>query len=283
MARSARIKSMGEGTVHYHLMSRTNDRRFLFAKGAVKTELVAALKRAAEFSGIKIEAYAAMDNHFHVICEVTRGGEVVSEEEIVRRVAILKGARAAERLAERWRDLAASGFTATLEDELQRYRARMNDISEMIKTFKETFNVWYKRDRDYCGSIWSGRFASTLIEDGRYLAVCKRYVRLNPVRAGMVTQAKDYRWSWCENEGNNTIIEGSVPEKIIEGSVPENGLMKRVAQIGGGKIFGSEEFVRKWIYGLGDRIPSRSCAAHPVGEIAYSSHGWRLARVGQAA
>ena len=59
MARTARIKKTGTGTSHYHLMSRANDRRFLFEKGRVKTQLVDALKRAA-FSGIQIDAYAAM-------------------------------------------------------------------------------------------------------------------------------------------------------------------------------------------------------------------------------
>ena len=45
MARPRRIKK--DTDAHYHLMSRTNDRRFLFEKGELKTELVAALRRAA--------------------------------------------------------------------------------------------------------------------------------------------------------------------------------------------------------------------------------------------
>ena len=82
----------------------------------------------------------------------------------------------------------------------RRYRAsslrRMWNASEFIKTFKELFNVWYKRERGYSGSIWDGRFKSTLVEDGRYRAICMRYVYLNPVRAGMVKHATDYAWSW---------------------------------------------------------------------------------------
>ena len=56
MARTARIKKTGNGTSYYHLMSRANDRRFLFEKGRVKTQLVDALKRAAAFSGVELEA-----------------------------------------------------------------------------------------------------------------------------------------------------------------------------------------------------------------------------------
>ena len=52
MARTARMKLTGEGTAYYHLMSRTNDKRFLFEKGRVKTEMVAALRRAAAFSTV---------------------------------------------------------------------------------------------------------------------------------------------------------------------------------------------------------------------------------------
>ena len=61
---------------------RTNDRRFLFEKGRVKTQLVDALKRAAAFSGVELEAYVAMDNHFHIVCKVVRGGEELTEGEI---------------------------------------------------------------------------------------------------------------------------------------------------------------------------------------------------------
>ncbi len=52
MARTARIKKSNNGTARYHLMSRANDRRFLFEKGRGKTQLVDALKRAAAFSGV---------------------------------------------------------------------------------------------------------------------------------------------------------------------------------------------------------------------------------------
>ena len=54
MARTARVKENAAGTAHYHLMSRANDKRFLFEKGRVKDSLVDALKRAAESSGIEL-------------------------------------------------------------------------------------------------------------------------------------------------------------------------------------------------------------------------------------
>jgi hypothetical protein len=65
--------------------------------------------------------------------------------------------------------------------------------------------------------------------------------------------------------------------------------MRRVAQIGGGKVFGSEAFVVATAFALGDKFRAGGAGAHPVscprsrtGEvIGYSTHGWRLAARGE--
>ena len=267
MARTSRVKKTTNGTSYYHLMSRANDKRFLFSRGLVKSSLIDALKRAAEFSGIGLEAYSGMDNHFHVVCKVVRTDEPVPEDEIIRRVGVLKGGKAAEDLAEHWKDLREEGLGEMVEAAQDRLRARMSDISEFMKTFKEVFNVRFKRGQKYCGSIWSGRFKSTLIEGGRYLETCRRYVYLNPVRAGLVKHAADYAWCW---------ISPNTP--AFAGSVPEWRLMRRVAQIGDGKIFGSKGFVKEEAFALGDRFRSRSVTARAVEDLGYATHGWRLAQ-----
>ena len=107
MARTRRIKR--DGDAHYHLMSRTNDRRFLFSKGRVKGEIVSLLRRAAAFSGVRLEAWCVMDNHFHIVCEVVKPDEPVSEDDVIRRIGILKGERFAAELAEHWSDLRSCG------------------------------------------------------------------------------------------------------------------------------------------------------------------------------
>lgn len=45
------------------------------------------------------------------------------------------------------------------------------------------------------GTLWEGRYRSTVIETERYLLACMVYIDLNPVRAGLVVQASDHRWS----------------------------------------------------------------------------------------
>ena len=226
-----------------------------------------ALKRAAAFSGVEIDAYAAMDNHFHVVCKVVRPEEPVPEDELLRRVAALKGGRASDELALHWKELREIGMEAAVAEAQDRLRARMNDISEFMKTFKEMFNVWYKREQKYTGSIWSGRFTSTVVEGGRYRALCMRYVYFNPIRAGLVTRAADYPWSW--------IAALDVPFK---GPVPDRWMMRRVAQIGGGKVFGSRAFVAATAFALGDLFQSRHVHARAVEDMGFATHGWKLAQ-----
>lgn len=53
------------------------------------------------------------------------------------------------------------------------------------------FNDRYQRT----GTLWEGRYRSTLIQSERYLLACMVYIDLNPVRAGLVVQARDFPWS----------------------------------------------------------------------------------------
>lgn len=45
------------------------------------------------------------------------------------------------------------------------------------------------------GTLWEGRFRSCLVDTERYLLACYRYIEMNPVRARIVADPLDYRWS----------------------------------------------------------------------------------------
>ena len=53
------------------------------------------------------------------------------------------------------------------------------------------FNYRHRRT----GTLFEGRFRSSIVQTGRYLLACQRYIELNPVRAGMVRDPADYTWS----------------------------------------------------------------------------------------
>jgi len=73
--------------------------------------------------------------------------------------------------------------------------ALMCDISPFMKLFKQRFSIWFNRTHDRRGALWSERFKSVLVE-GRdnVLSTMAAYIDLNPVRAGMAADPKDYRF-----------------------------------------------------------------------------------------
>lgn len=70
-----------------------------------------------------------------------------------------------------------------------------NSVSRMMQRLGSLYtagiNAVYRRT----GSLWEGRFKSSLVDSERYVLACYRYIELNPVRAGMVAHPADYPWS----------------------------------------------------------------------------------------
>ena len=71
-------------------------------------------------------------------------------------------------------------------------------VSRMMQTVGRRY-VRYVRyvndDIGRTGTLWEGRYKSSLVDSERYVLTCYRYIELNPVRAGMVAEPAEYPWS----------------------------------------------------------------------------------------
>jgi hypothetical protein len=73
---------------------------------------------------------------------------------------------------------------------------RMFSLSEFMRCLKQRFTWWYNQRSDRKGTIWESRFTSVIVEEEeRALRTMAAYIDLNPVRAGLVPDPADYRWS----------------------------------------------------------------------------------------
>jgi putative transposase len=68
-------------------------------------------------------------------------------------------------------------------------------VSAMMQALGRRYVQWINKRRGRTGTLFDGRFKSSLVDSERYLLCCYRYIELNPVRAGMVAQPADYPWS----------------------------------------------------------------------------------------
>ena len=89
----------------------------------------------------------------------------------------------------------AEGAQAEAEALRESFFARMWDVSAFMKLLKQRFTQWFNRTHRRKGTLWEERFKSVLVEGaGNALATMAAYIDLNPVRAGIVGDPKDYRW-----------------------------------------------------------------------------------------
>ena len=190
--RRKRVKVKEGG--YYHLVSRCALKQFLLADDE-KQVFAGMIRRLARFSGIDVLTYCVMSNHFHILVRVPKPSPL-SESELLARVAILYGHAQAKATRARWDLARKSGQSSQVEQEQAQLLKRMGDISPFMQGLKQRFTIWYRAHHpDHEGTLWQGRFSSTLVEGGGSLAAVAAYIDLNPVRAGLVTDPKDYRFS----------------------------------------------------------------------------------------
>ncbi len=187
--RMARIKVTHRGAV-YHCISRVVGGQRLLGS-LEKEKLREMLWQQAAFSGVEIITYCLMSNHIHVLVRVP--AEVrASDEELVAQVLTFYGKKSLYAQTLRRCFQSQGALPPDLRHGLLQ---RMADVSAFMKELKQRFSKWFNRQHNRFGTLWAERFKSVLVEDqpGAVQTVAA-YVDLNPVRAGLVQDPKEYRW-----------------------------------------------------------------------------------------
>lgn len=89
-------------------------------------------------------------------------------------------------------------------------------VSWLMKHLSQRYVQYVNQTYDRNGSLWEGRFRSSLLQGADYILACYRFIETAPVRAGLVNHARMYPWSSyrCNAEGKaNTLIS---PHKLYQ-------------------------------------------------------------------
>jgi hypothetical protein len=111
-------------------------------------------------------------------------------------MTVLYGQAYVANVRKQWAEWRRTGAAHLVEEQQKRLRARMFDISAFVKTLKQRYSMSYNARHGRTGTLWEERFKSVLVEnaEGAKAAVAA-YIDLNPVRAKLAADPKDYRWS----------------------------------------------------------------------------------------
>ena len=278
MARPNRVKLSGEG--YYHVIDRIAHKEFLLKDERVKKRLLDLLHRAAEFSGVDICTYVFMDNHLHLCVHVPESGDI-DERTIIDRVGAFYGEPRAAALRKELERLREEGREDEALRIVERLRARMGDLSEFMKTFKQRVTQWYNRELGHEGTLWCGRFKSVLLDRSVAVQVVANYIHCNPVRARMVETADGYRWSGlgAAIRGDMRAIRGLAVIGIsLSGHSAD--APTREPRLVNGLIVGGIGFVHDMTIRLGAKfrgMPTLRKVGEFGNECLYASHGGRSA------
>jgi putative transposase len=232
--------------IHYHCISRVVDRNFVF--GAHERDVFRKILRQVEaFSGVRVITWTILSNHFHLLLEVPPAPSAPpTDEEILTRCRSLYSADGMIQVEWEFDDARRLG-ASKLEVVREKYLRRMWDLSEFMKTLKQKFTVWFNSKHGREGTLWERRFKSVLVE-GSWNCLLKvaAYIDLNPVRAGLVEDPKDYRW--C-----------GYGEAVAGDRVARRGLSAALCDL---KSDANWRDVgpryRKILYGIGEETPTRA-------------------------
>lgn len=221
----------------YHCMSRTvNSERCL--DDTAKEIFRKQLWQIADYCGVQILTYAIMSNHFHVLLRVP-ARTAISDKELLRRYLVLypkptkyQAARI-EEVAERLKK-----GDSDAESWRKQQMALMGDVSQFMKLLKQRFSIWFNRTHNRHGTLWSERFKSVLVEGrGHVLSTMAAYIDLNPVRAGLVADPKDYRFcGYAEAVAGKRAAQAGITAIVAD---PNNQLWRNVHDAYRMRLFGA--------------------------------------------
>jgi putative transposase len=87
-------------------------------------------------------------------------------------------------------------------------------VSRMMQSLGRRYVQYFNFTYGRTGTLWEGRYKSTLVDADNYLLTVYRYIELNPVRANMVSHASDYPWSSYQGNGAGKAIELLTPHPV---------------------------------------------------------------------
>lgn len=191
------LAGLGGKPAIYHCISRVVDRRFVLGEPE-RERFVAYMRLYERFCQLRVLSFCVMSNHFHILLEVPSApdgrGADWSDGELLEHLSHLYSKERAGALRRELEHYRKQGNTEAAEAFRERYFRRMWDLSQFMKTLKQRFTRWFNRRHERKGTLWEERFKSVLVEDGHAARTMAAYIDLNPVRAGMADDPKDYRW-----------------------------------------------------------------------------------------
>lgn len=197
MRRPRLIAPASHPMAYYHCVSRVVNRDFVLGD-AERDKLVEYMRTYERLYGLRVISNCIMSNHFHILVEVPQrpaDSDLPDDAALVARVRDCLGDKLANGLEWELSHHRAQGNLQAAEALRESWFGRMWNVSTYMKVLKQRFSQWFNGQHARRGTLWEDRYRSVLVEGkGQALRAMAAYIDLNPVRAKICDDPKDYRW-----------------------------------------------------------------------------------------
>ena len=155
-------------------------------------------------------------------------------------------------------------------------------LPQMMQAVGRRYVQHFNRRHARTGTLWEGRYRSTVLEPERCLLPCMVYLDLNPVRAGLVAQPADYAWSshahWLGRRtdrlltphalywglGNTPFAREAAYAALVDAGIPASEEAAITATVLSGWALGEPNFVQELQLHTPRRVTARSAGRPPA-------------------
>lgn len=136
-------------------------------------------------------------------------------------------------------------------------------LARMMQWVGRYYVPYFNHKYERVGTLWQGRYKTSVIDSERYLMVCMRYIELNPLRARLTTDAAQYRWSSYAHHsgahadalitdhalywalGNTPFAREAAYRALFEQALSERQISELAEVTLNGRALGSDQFKRQ--------------------------------------
>ena len=236
--------------INTHLISRALDRKMIFDDVA-KEKFRELLAKQCAFSQVELVTFCVMGNHFHLLvrCDSAEPNPLqdAPDKALLDHLELIYSVDEVQKIGWQLESFRAGGFEKSAAELRQKYLDRMRDVPSFMQELKQRFSRWHNRRVRRKGTVWEDRYKSVQVEDSETaVRTMAAYIDLNPVRAGIVEDPKDYRWN-------------GYGEAVADGKTSRAGLSRLVrTETGDDASTASwaliQSIYRCWLYGEGKMV-----------------------------
>lgn len=204
-----RIKYTGKELSSYYMITNRIAGGHRHLHDLEKDKIVELLELMEVKFAFYVHEYVIMENHWHLIVEIPAHQEMTDSE---------------------LRDKYAMSHRPALEptdEQLEIFKEKSHNLSYIIANFEQRFAQWFNKRNGRQGHLYGAPFDSVLLEGNLHALKPILYTILNPVRAGIVVDPKDYyhcsygqRLAGKEFKGDQRYFE-----MILKGMADDNPLL----------------------------------------------------------